>query len=331
MLNKVFFLLALGLFLSTAAKHSKSVSREARIPATVNAPAWKVLFVGAHPDDEYVASGTIYRLTQEIGAQVDEFVITEGEAGFKYSELSARLYGVNLEDEKRARELLPSLRRQELKTAGRVLQIHEHLLMKESDKYFTTDLKEAEQFWDLKGVEKKLSETLSSTQYDFLFTWLPSPKSHGAHQAAALLALRVVNAMPESKRPIVLGVSAELADQQLQQSAQNALNSNLKLEDDPVDAKAYREISDRPESKLDPAMKVWTFDREKSFGRNNQLSYQQVVSQVIAAHQSQGAFQNRYRLHRYERFRLFAGQAKNATERTDRLFSALLDEKVKRD
>lgn len=325
MFNKVTILLGLILF-AFAMNHSSTTQSQAKsrgiaaLPGTI-----QVLFVGAHPDDEYAAAATIYRITTELGGAVDEFVVTSGEGGFKYSTLASRFYGVNLSDETEVRRLLPNIRKQELAEAGRVLGIREHVLLGEEDRKYTTNLVEAETFWNLRRVESKLVEQLKKQRYDFVFTWLPSPSTHGSHQLATLLTLSAIQKLPPQDRPIVLGASTELANLAAQQTGQNALNPKIELSDDPVDAQTYQEIPSRPESRIEASAPVWTFDRETPFGRNQMLSYQHIVSWAIAAHKTQGSFQTRFRMHRYERFRLFADQAPNAIGLTQALFDRLND------
>ena len=59
----------------------------------------KLLIVAAHPDDEYAFAATTYRLTRELGWTADHVVITNGEAGYRYSALAEAIYGVDLTDE----------------------------------------------------------------------------------------------------------------------------------------------------------------------------------------------------------------------------------------
>ena len=56
----------------------------------------KLLIVVAHPDDEYAFAATTYRLTRELGWAADLVVITNGEAGYRYSALAESVYGVSL-------------------------------------------------------------------------------------------------------------------------------------------------------------------------------------------------------------------------------------------
>src|SRR5580700_9804314 len=67
----------------------------------------KVLAVVAHPDDEYAFAATIYRITQELGGVVDQVVISNGEAGYRYSVLAEQIYGKHLTEEQVGRSDLP--------------------------------------------------------------------------------------------------------------------------------------------------------------------------------------------------------------------------------
>ena len=73
----------------------------------------KILLVVAHPDDEYVVAATVYRITHELNGTVDQFTITNGEGGFRYSQLAESIYGVQLTNEATGRTLLPAIRRRE--------------------------------------------------------------------------------------------------------------------------------------------------------------------------------------------------------------------------
>ena len=57
-----------------------------------------VLVVMAHPDDESTFSVTLYKIVKEQHGTVDLFIITNGEAGFKYFNTCRKLlrYGSEL-------------------------------------------------------------------------------------------------------------------------------------------------------------------------------------------------------------------------------------------
>jgi len=70
----------------------------------------KVLAVVAHPDDEYAFGATVYRVARELGGTVDQVIISNGEAGYRYSVLAEQLYGVRLTDEQVGHSNLPEIR-----------------------------------------------------------------------------------------------------------------------------------------------------------------------------------------------------------------------------
>ncbi len=67
-------------------------------------PPGKVLIVVAHPDDEYYFAATVYRLAVQLGAIVDELIITDGEGGFRYSTLAEPYYKKKLTVERIGRK-----------------------------------------------------------------------------------------------------------------------------------------------------------------------------------------------------------------------------------
>ena len=79
----------------------------------------KLLIVVAHPDDEYAFAATTYRLTGELGWAADLVVITNGEAGYRYSALAESVYGVALTQEREGRSRLPAIRRRMLGRAAK--------------------------------------------------------------------------------------------------------------------------------------------------------------------------------------------------------------------
>ena len=99
----------------------------------------KLLIVAAHPDDEYAVAATTYRLTRELGWAADHVVITNGEAGYRYSALAEAVYGVGLTGENQGRSRLPAIRRRETLAAGKVLGIRRHYFLDQRDSGFATD------------------------------------------------------------------------------------------------------------------------------------------------------------------------------------------------
>jgi LmbE family N-acetylglucosaminyl deacetylase len=235
----------------------------------------KLLIVVAHPDDEYMFAATTYRLVRELGWTADQVVITNGEAGYRYAALAELVYGTKL-----TQENLPSIRREEVLRAGKLLGIRRHYFLDQRDLGFTSFAARADTSnWDRARISQFLSELLAKERYDAIFTLLPSMETHGHHRAATLLALEAVDGLEESARPLVFGADAEEGLRTFEGS-------------DPFTATVQREPS-------------IMFDRNWSFGYRNALNYQIVVNWVIAEHKSRGMFQNDAGKNRFERFWLF--------------------------
>lgn len=262
----------------------------------------KVLLVVAHPDDEYYFAATTYRITQELGGTADQVIVTNGEAGFRYSALAEKYYKEVLTEESAGRARLPEIRKEETLRAGKILGIRQHFFLDQRDSKFTLDPKDAlSSTWDTPHVRDFLTDLIGKNVYDFIFVLLPIAEEHGHHQAATLLALEAASAQPANRRPVVLG-------------AEPGKRS------DPVPRFVGRK--EFPLTKVDPEAPVYSFDRTQSFGFKNALRYEIVVNWVIAEHKSQGMFQNDCGRHDVERFWLFSGTSEGRAK-TDRLFDML--------
>lgn len=73
----------------------------------VQAQAPRALVVIAHPDDESLLAVTLYKLVKEQQGTADIFVITNGEAGYRYSTLAEQYYGCTLGNAADARKSCP--------------------------------------------------------------------------------------------------------------------------------------------------------------------------------------------------------------------------------
>jgi LmbE family N-acetylglucosaminyl deacetylase len=173
----------------------------------------KVLLVVAHPDDEYTFAATTYRLAHELGATVDQVIITNGEAGYHYSALAEQVYGVQLTDQASARTRLPEIRRQEALAAGRILGIRHHYFLGQRDDGVTGDVDDTlQRLWDSARVVRSLEELMRRERYDFVFTTLPTAQTHAHHRAAAVLTLQAVSRLLEETRPVVLAADPDDED-----------------------------------------------------------------------------------------------------------------------
>jgi LmbE family N-acetylglucosaminyl deacetylase len=82
-------------------------------------------------------AGTIYRIAKELSGAVDQVIITDGEAGYRYSDLAARYYGIDLPEESIGRARLPRIREDEARGAARILGIEHQWFLNERDEHYT--------------------------------------------------------------------------------------------------------------------------------------------------------------------------------------------------
>jgi len=288
------FLMVALLTSATVAENGASPREAARKPV-------RVLLVVAHPDDEYEVAGTVYRISKELYGTVDQVIITDGEAGYRYSALAVPYYGIDLTNEAFGRARLPGIRREEARRAGRILGIQHQWFLNERDDHFTLDAGESlHRSWHERRILRVLEQRLSKGHYDFVFVLLPSEQTHGEHKAASILALEAVELLPAGQRPIVLGAQAGGGD-----------------------PAPYKSLSGYPLTATDSVNPQFHFDRNTRFGYQGSLSYQIVVDWVIAEHKSQGLFQTRCLQDRFENFWQFAVNRTSAPGRAESLFAAI--------
>lgn len=261
----------------------------------------RVLLVVAHPDDEYEMAGTVYRISRELSGTIDQLIITNGEAGYRYSLLAERYYGVNLTDESMGRARLPRIRREEARRAARILGIRHQWFLDEKDNHFSLD---ADEFlnggWHTERVCENILKYLRKGHYDFVFVLLPTAQTHGEHKAASILTLEAVGQLPPSQRPVVLGAEAG-----------------------GVQSEAYLPLQGYPFSAANTSRAQFQFDRDTQFGYKDALTYQIIVGWVIAEHKSQGLFQTRCRQDRFENFWLFTLNGDSASVAATSLFAQI--------
>jgi LmbE family N-acetylglucosaminyl deacetylase len=263
----------------------------------------KLLIVVAHPDDEYMFAATTYRLVRELGWTADQVVITNGEAGYRYSSLAERVYGTRLADEGDGRIHLPAIRKEEVLRAGKILGVRKHFFLDQKDLGFATVASAAGTGnWNRARIGQFLYELLSKERYDAVFTLLPTDETHGHHRAATILTLEAVARLSENERPLVFGVDAD-------------------PDPNPV---GFEGLPGQPLTATLSAKPSITFDRSASFGYHDALSYQIVVNWVIAEHKSQGLFQNDAGKNRFEHFWLFREGSADTISRTDQLRRQLI-------
>jgi N-acetylglucosamine malate deacetylase 2 len=272
----------------------------ARKPVGGDGP--KVLLIVAHPDDEYTFAATVYRITKELQGTVDQVVITNGEGGYRYSQLAESVYGIDLTREGAGRAKLPAIRKRETLAAGRILGIRDHYFLAQKDGGYTLDPDEALRDWNTDRIASFLDQLLVRERYDFVFVLLPTAETHGHHQTAARLACEAVRRLEPETKPVVLGGEPAKAD-------------------DPAHG-----FAGQPAQRIGQSQ-VFRFDRRTSFGPQHTLNYQIVVNWAVAEHKSQGLFQTDFNGHDEERFWILPGgtEGARATQRTERLFAELTD------
>jgi N-acetylglucosamine malate deacetylase 2 len=264
----------------------------------------KVLVVIAHPDDESAFCCTIYKITHDLKGQVDIALITNGEGGYKYSTLAEAYYGKELTDEKTGRKYLPSIRKQELMNAGKILGVTNYFMLDQLDNKYTTNEKDPlDTTWDVELVKRRLNQIMTKTHYDYVFTLLPTPGTHGGHKAATICALETVNNLKPEDKPIILGGSV------------SSKTDTVKT--------TFSEVNGYPLTKIKTGISVFTFDRTAKFGFNNKLDYKIIANWEIAEHKSQGAMQLGMNYGDYENFWYYDLNDTKSIQKTQELFNRL--------
>lgn len=247
----------------------------------------KVLIVTAHPDDESGMAATVYKITQELGGVVDLSVITNGEAGYKYSLFAEGIYKQNLTTEAVGRKYLPAIRRKELRAGCNWVGIRKIHFFNQLDTYYTLDADSVlTRVWNVMKVKQVLTQQIKKAQYDFIFCLLPTQETHGHHKAASILALETVKNLPVGiKKPIILGVSGGTKTDTL--------------------IPAYSGLPQYPITRITEAKPSFMTDRTVSFGYKNKLNYKIIANWLIAEHKSQGTMQTYMNQGDYEHFWFF--------------------------
>jgi LmbE family N-acetylglucosaminyl deacetylase len=264
----------------------------------------RVLIVTAHPDDDVAFAATVYKITHDLGGKVDLALVTNGEAGYKYSTLGDVFYGIELTEEKVGREHLPTIRKRELMNGGAIIGIRNYYFLEQQDNAYTLDVDSVfRHVWDVAGTRERLKEIIEKGGYHYIFCMLPVPETHGHHKGASILALEASQQLPATRRPIVLGGSVR----------------------DTTDTTAmtFRGLPGHPLTTLSPGAPSFAFDRTTKFGFRDRLDYRIVVNWLIAEHKSQGTMQLAMNSGEIETFWYFDLNDRAKIDQTRRLFERL--------
>ena len=266
-----------------------------------NAP--RILLVTAHPDDDAAFTGLVYQVTHQLGGVVDLAMVTDGSGGFRYATLAEEIYGLELTDERVARQHLPTIRKQELMAGGAIAGIQSYFFFDQLDDAYTLNPMPALTIvWDATAVRRRLVQLIQDRRYDLVVGHVPSAEVHGHHKAATILALQAVTSLPAEERPVVLGGFGCVIDGQ---------------------AIAFSGLDGYPITNVASGRALAEFDRNQTFGFNDRLNFQIIGNWVIAEHKSQGVMQlnmNRFDRECYWYFDVNREEAKGTvTELFERL------------
>jgi N-acetylglucosamine malate deacetylase 2 len=245
----------------------------------------RALLVNAHPDDESESAALVYRLTHELGATVDQVVVTNGEGGHQYTALAEAYYRLPLTTAANTRELLGQIRREELMRSSRILGIRHSYFLDQKDTGVTLNVADAFDAWDIGRIRQELQLLLQFERYDLVLLLLPAPDTHGHHQTIAALTLETVEELEAEDRPAVLGV-----------------RTSASPDETPA---AFSQLGGYPATRTTGTTPVWSFDRRSPMSCHPQLDHRIVVNWVISEHKSQGFFQMEGSKRTHEHFWLF--------------------------
>lgn len=261
-----------------------------------------VLGVVAHPDDEVAFAATVYRITHQLKGRADLIIITNGEGGYKYSTLSEPLYCLELSNENVGRQYLPSIRKMESLNSAKILGVCNCYFLDQEDTGYTLDPEEVlQKTWNAQCIKEFIMKCLMDRKYDFIFTLLPDPQTHGHHKAATLLTLEVVNHLPLEERPVILAADTPNNDA----------------------PKSFLGLPNYPLTAMQEEYPIFKFNKLQPLGFQDKLNYQIIVNWVIAAHKSQGAVQLLVNRGEYESFYYFKINGEQKIDQARRFFTSI--------
>ncbi len=262
----------------------------------------KVLLVTAHPDDDALFSGTVFKTSYLLNGDVDLAVMTNGEGGYTYSTIGNFIYGKQLDKEEVGREYLPGIRKKEVMAGGEIVGLRNYFFFDQVDEEYALDVTIPMETWNTDWVLERLVTILKQQEYDFVFTMMPSEDTHAHHKASALLALRAVEKLDPEERPIVLSTTI------------------LREESD---SSSFTVLDGYPVTRINREIPPFQFDRTQTFGHNDRLDYNIIANWVIAEHKSQGTMQQFMDVGKYEQYWYYALNDGQGVNKTREFFEAV--------
>jgi LmbE family N-acetylglucosaminyl deacetylase len=266
----------------------------------------EVLIVVAHPDDDAMFAGAVYKITHALDGQVDLALVTDGSGGFRYAQLAEPIYGLRLTDEAIARHYLPAIRKRELMAGGAIVGIRNYFFFDEYDHAYTENVDSVlAHVWDADQVRRRLHRIMQDGDYDFVFVHLPIQTFHAHHKAASILALEAAGTLPAERRPVVLGAFV------------GAAGDSALLD--------YTGLPGYPITQVRPDVGPFVFDLTEPIDPAERLDYRIVVNWLIAEHKSQGTMQLFMGAEgmELERFWYFAANPPERAAEAEQLFERL--------
>ena len=230
------------------------------------------LIVTAHPDDEAMFAGTVYKITHELDGKVDLALVTDGAGGYRFSTFAEPIYGLELTDPEIAKQYLPAIRKRELMAGGEIIGIRNYYFIDQPDEGRSDDVQEFfAGTWDTTYVKDRLETAMREGDYDFVFVHLPVSFFHAHHKAASILALEVASKMEPDVRPAVLG-------------------GWFYNEEDTTEFH-FDQLEGFPITKVSADVGPFMFDLNQPVGLDGRLNYRIIKNWLIAEHKSQGTMQ----------------------------------------
>ncbi len=276
------------------------------------ADSLRVLLVTAHPDDDAMFAGAVYKITHTLGGVVDLALVTDGAGGFRYAQLAEPIYGLDLTDERVARAYLPAIRKRELMAGGAIVGIRNYFFLDERDDAYTENADSVLRFtWNAARVRDRLAELMARGAYDFVFVHLPVVRFHGHHKAATILALEAAASLADGHQPVVLGSFG---------ASDTGDTTHL----------GFTEHPGYPITHVRAGVPPFVFDRQQPLDPTGRLDYRIVVNWLIAEHKTQGTMQLLMNRSSVERFWYFEMNGEAGLVATRRLFEDLANPGIRR-